>query len=140
MHSSSSLQYDTWQHELFRTIFLTLLFLLLSESTSARYYDDQCCSSALSAGAFHPAPTQPPICGQQYNQSIPVAPKLHITYNFCRQNCNGFGLSQGHKPDQWAAPIVQFILPSVIFSMTIPRHRMFSFSTNRIERVVEVDS
>lgn len=112
----------------FRTIFLALLFLLLLESASARYYDDQCCSSALSAGAFHPAPTQPPICGQQYNQSIPAAPKLYITYNFCRQNCSGFGLSPGNKPSQWAAPIVQFILPSVIFSMTIPRRRMFSLS------------
>jgi hypothetical protein len=109
-----------------RTIFLTLLFLLLFESASARYYSNPCCSSALSASAFDPAPTKPPICGQEYNQSIPAAPKLYITYNFCRQNCDGFGLSQGRQPSQWAAPIVQFILPSVIFSMTIPRRRMLS--------------
>lgn len=63
----------------------------------------------------------------KYSQSIPAAPKLYISYNFCRQNCDGFGLSQGHKPSQWAAPMVQFTLPSVIFSMTIPRRRMFSF-------------
>jgi hypothetical protein len=113
------------------TVIVLLLLLLFLESASARYYDDQCCSSALSANAFHPAPTQPPICGQEYNQSIPAAPKANIRYSFCRQNCSGFGLSQGHHPSQWAAPIVQFILPSVIFSMTIPRRRMFSLSLGR---------
>ena len=37
------------------------------------------------------------------------------------------GLSMASQPSQWAAPIVQFILPSVIFSMTIPRRKKIDF-------------
>lgn len=39
----------------------------------------------------------------------------------------GIGLSERKQPSQWAAPIVQFILPSVIFSMTIPRRKKIDF-------------
>jgi hypothetical protein len=37
------------------------------------------------------------------------------------------GLSKGKQPSEWAAPLVQFILPSVIFSMTIPRRKKIEF-------------
>jgi len=37
------------------------------------------------------------------------------------------GLSKGSQPSEWAAPLVQFILPSVIFSMTIPRRKKIEF-------------
>lgn len=39
----------------------------------------------------------------------------------------GMQLSQASQPSQWAAPLVQFILPSVIFSMTIPRRKKIEF-------------
>lgn len=67
------------------------------------------------------------VCGQQYSPNIPAAPSLLIPYAFCKANCGWIGLSQLDSPDQWAAPIVQFVLPAVIFSMTIPRRKKWEW-------------
>lgn len=37
------------------------------------------------------------------------------------------GLSKTSAPNEWAAPLVQFILPSVIFSMSVPRRKKIEF-------------
>ena len=87
---------------------------------AARYSDATCCNLARAENAFINSPATI-ICGQEYNASIGAAHPLMIPYSFCTSKCPGFGLAEGRKPGQWAAPIVQFILPSIIFSMSIPR-------------------
>lgn len=66
-------------------------------------------------------------CGQQYSSSLPPAHPLYVNYTFCRSRCSGIQLSKASNPSQWAASLVQFILPSVIFSMTIPRRKKIEF-------------
>ncbi|KIW16715.1 hypothetical protein PV08_03904 [Exophiala spinifera] len=74
-------------------------------------------------------PNQTAICGQEFNASIPAAPSVYVPYTFCKAKCDGPGISQFAKPSAWAAPIVQFILPAVIFSTTIPRRLKLGFKS-----------
>ncbi|KAL0253456.1 hypothetical protein SLS55_010435 [Diplodia seriata] len=66
-------------------------------------------------------------CAQTYDPSKTPSPSAFIGFSFCMKECPGIGLSKPKEPGQWAAPIVQFILPSVIFSMTIPRAKQVDF-------------
>ncbi|ORY15396.1 hypothetical protein BCR34DRAFT_585047 [Clohesyomyces aquaticus] len=100
----------------------SLFFLIyFSPSTIAIYNTDKCCARARELNAFLNSSPADAICGQTYNQSIEPAKDLRISYDFCRRQCPGPGPSSRANASQWAAPIVQFILPSVIFSMIIPR-------------------
>jgi hypothetical protein len=75
-------------------------------------------SNASRTDASHPLNLR---CGQTYQDGTLPAPDLNIDYDFCNTECWGWELSEGKKPNSWAAPLVQYILPAVIFSMTIPR-------------------
>lgn len=96
-----------------------------------RYDEDQCCETALKKSAFKPAlnvhgkaiPLESYKCGQLFDKGIPSVPEVFVNYTYCSTNCSGWGLSEWSKPAQWAAPLVQFILPSLIFSMVIPRQQ-----------------
>lgn len=63
------------------------------------------------------------ICDQDYNPRIAPAPDLPVTYAWCRASCSGWKLSEAKAADEWAAPLVSYILPAIAFSMTIPRRR-----------------
>ncbi|KAK3386307.1 hypothetical protein B0T20DRAFT_366109 [Sordaria brevicollis] len=117
--------------------FLVLLLGIFPQPTRAvqRYDESQCCLQAKQDEQFTWTVTkdpvtgmnlssEAPICGQVYNDNILPAPELKVTYAYCKNNCGGFGLSKGDEPGQWAAPIVQFLLPSVIFSMNVPRRHI----------------
>jgi hypothetical protein len=110
---------------------LCLTLLVSASAGLARYDDAKCCASASSSNAFSPTPTHAIICGQEFNASIPAAATLYIPYIYCKEHCGGFGLSKGSKPGSWAAPIVQFILPFAIFSMSIPRRKMLAAFARR---------
>ncbi|KAH8595794.1 hypothetical protein B0O99DRAFT_143579 [Bisporella sp. PMI_857] len=108
----------------------TLLGILLASCfyPVRAYHGDTCCNLAKSEGAFiSPPPLANQICGQSYDPRLPPAPDLLVSYKFCSSRCGGMGLSNARIPSQWAAPLVQFILPSVIFSMTIPRRKRIGF-------------
>lgn len=110
---------------------VALLFICRLGEAIVRYDGDRCCQLALNEGAFKPALNGPdkaiPIesykCGQQFDKDIPSVPELFVNYTYCSTRCSGWGLSEWPKPAQWAAPLVQFILPSLIFSMVIPRQQ-----------------
>lgn len=96
------------------------------------HYDgDRCCQIALNESAFKPAlnglgkaiPIESYKCGQQFDEKISSVPEVFVNYTYCSTRCSGWGLSEWPKPAQWAAPLVQFILPSLIFSMVIPRQQ-----------------
>lgn len=96
------------------------------------HYDgDWCCQIALNESAFTPVldglgkaiPIGSYKCGQQFDKNISSVPEVSINYTYCSTRCSGWGLSEWSKPAQWAAPLVQFILPSLIFSVVIPRQQ-----------------
>ncbi|KAF5557728.1 glycoside hydrolase family 3 [Fusarium napiforme] len=104
-----------------------LFTLLICTPLALSYSDKACCNKAHEKNAFvslnngSAAFMDSIVCGQVYNESSPAAPDAYVTYNFCKSECGGWGVSSVENADQWAGPIVQFILPSVIFSMNIPR-------------------
>jgi hypothetical protein len=91
------------------------------------YNENTCCELAKSEGAF--VGVVPPLknqtCGQQYVAGLSAASSLWGEYEFCHSKCPGLGIS--NVPDQWAGVLVNFILPSVIFSMTIPRRKKIEY-------------
>lgn len=132
----------------FGLTFLVLLLGIFPPPTEAvhRYNEAQCCEDAKTANVFtlgiktdpntgEILSSEAPICGQMYNDTLKPAPELKVSYTYCANNCGGFGLSKGDEPGQWAAPIVQFLLPSVIFSMNVPRRHIL-LSTTRFKNWV----
>ncbi|KAK7545838.1 hypothetical protein IWX49DRAFT_397347 [Phyllosticta citricarpa] len=109
---------------------LALCCLLALVPVSLAYNDATCCQLARSQNAFLPMfnSNLSSPCGQKYADDIPPASSLYITYEFCHKNCPGIGLSKVDEPDQWAAPLVQFLLPSIIFSGSIPRSIQFEYA------------
>ena len=86
-------------------------------------YSKQCCDIALQTSAYlnHSIPQDDYKCGQIFEPDIPPALPLLVPLSWCRHNCPGYALSAPNDINAWASPLVQFILPAVIFSMTIPR-------------------
>lgn len=117
--------------KMFDFISAALFLLHLSVGALAdaphRFNAETCCQAASSANVFINAPTRT-VCGQTYSQTSPPADPLMITYRFCSEMCPGFGLSSGLNASQWADGFVQFILPSVIFSMIVPRQQKIEVS------------
>ncbi|KAK3682405.1 hypothetical protein B0T22DRAFT_471000 [Podospora appendiculata] len=115
-------------------ILLLIHFVVLSHG----YDRATCCNLAKTTNSIVPdyhnttAPLSDVKCGQVYQSELKPAPGVFITYGFCRDRCGGWG---GSTPEQWAAPLVQFLLPSVIFSMNIPR-RLFFVSSDMLRRLI----
>ncbi|KAF4960767.1 hypothetical protein FGADI_710 [Fusarium gaditjirri] len=113
------------------TYILTLFVYARLATVASSYSDKACCNRAREENAFvspnngNATPMDDIVCGQIYNESSPAAPDAYVTYNFCKSECSGWGVSSVDNADQWAGPIVQFLLPSVIFSMNIPRRFEF---------------
>ena len=104
-------------------VVLTVLFYPRAVLTG--YDETACCNKALRDRAFieTSTPVDDYICGQRYDASIPPAPDLRINYTYCIDHCSGVGLPNASMSSLWVGLIVQFLLPSVIFSMTIPRQQ-----------------
>lgn len=120
--------------EMFAGFFLkgfALLTICRLGDATVHYDGDWCCRLALNESAFKPTlndtgkaiPIESHKCGQQFDKNTPSAPEVFVNYTYCSTRCSGWGLSEWSNPTQWAAPLVQFILPSLIFSMVIPRQQ-----------------
>ena len=101
----------------------------------------QCCKLALQANAYldKSIPSDNYTCGQTYADELPPAPDLSVPTIWCQRNCPSYALSLANDINVWATPLFQYILPAVIFSMTIPRrlvlepHRwFFNFRLNNM--------
>ena len=86
-------------------------------------YSTTCCDLALQTLAYlnKSIPQNGYICGQIYEPTKPPAPPLLVPTSWCRRKCPGYALSAPNDTNSWASPLFQYILPAVIFSMTIPR-------------------
>lgn len=109
-------------------------------------YSIQCCDIALQTFAYlnKSVPQVDYKCGQVYEASRPPAPPLLVSTSWCRQECPGYALSAPSDTDAWATPLIQYILPAVIFSMTIPRRLVlepprwfFDFNVNHMTGLIK---
>lgn len=94
------------------------------------YNHETCCKKAKADKAFvglNIPSFENQTCGQAYSPDLRPTTPLFIPYRYCSDNCGGIGLHKVDLPGSWAAPLVQFILPSVIFSMTIPRQHKIEY-------------
>jgi len=62
-------------------------------------------------------------CGAKYNGNRTGAPVIQVSYDWCNSNCGGWEISQYGNLQQWIGPMVGFILPSLVFCLSIPRRR-----------------
>lgn len=115
-------------------------------ATAGPGYSIQCCNIALQTFAYlnKSIPQDDYKCGQVYEAALPPAPPLLVPTSWCRQKCSGYGLSAPGDTNAWAAPLIQYILPAVIFSMTIPRRLVlepprwfFDFNVNHMSGLVK---
>jgi hypothetical protein len=101
-----------------------LIISLLLASANGHYNADDVCTLAQKQNAFVDV-SHNVTCRQRYLDGLPPAPNAFVPYTFCKAHFDGIELAQWGQPSSWLAPIVQFILPSFIFSMNIPRGQMF---------------
>lgn len=102
---------------------LAFVFIILCSSQVNAYDGAVCCDLAKSQGAFigDVPEVGRQVCGQSYAPGLDPASVLSVAFQWCWDNCGGMDLSLWKEVDSWLAPVVQFILPSVIFAMAIPR-------------------
>jgi len=112
-----------------RYLQLSILFWFVWMSRIHAYDGETCCKLAKAQQAFvDDVPDfMNQTCGQSYEPNLPPALPLHVPFRFCSDRCGGMDLTRREETGSWTAPIVQFILPSVIFSMTIPRQKKIEF-------------
>lgn len=82
------------------------------------------------------------VCNQTYSPFHPPASAFYIDYATCNQNCPGWAPTGSSYSSAWITVMFQFILPAVIFSMTIPRQHkweasdwLFEFDLNRVNNL-----
>jgi hypothetical protein len=122
----------------FRT-FLSILCSCSLVSCSGDYLT--CCTRAVRDRAYLNKTIAPSDykCGQVYSPNISPAPNLEVTYGWCKSNCGGWGEKAPSVPAEKLAPLLQYTLPAVVFSMTVPRRlkieipsKLFNFQINTV--------
>ncbi|KAK0124495.1 hypothetical protein ONS95_009445 [Cadophora gregata] len=107
---------------------LFLLLMIFGFGRVEGYDGKTCCNLAKSEGAFVGLVPDNQTCGQTYLPGLPPAEPLYISYQFCKTRCSGIQLSNATIANEWIAPIAQFIMPLIIFSMSIPRRKEIEFA------------
>lgn len=82
-----------------------------------------CCSKAVEQQAYinKSIPQTDYRCSQTYSSNLAPAPTLSVTYRWCEDNCDGWGETGPTVAAERLAPLLQYTLPAVAFSMTVPR-------------------
>ena len=62
-------------------------------------------------------------CGASYIGNKSGAPPVTVTYGWCSSHCPGWQHSESAKLNQWVLPVFGFIVPAIIFCLSIPRRR-----------------
>ena len=62
-------------------------------------------------------------CGASYIGVMSGAPPVTVTYGWCSSHCPGWQHSESAKLNQWVLPVFGFIVPAIIFCLSIPRRR-----------------
>ncbi|KUI57838.1 hypothetical protein VP1G_05161 [Cytospora mali] len=65
-------------------------------------------------------------CTATYESNEPDgAPEINVPYTWLVQTCPGWELSSGENLNGWLQPLSGFLLPAVIFCLSVPRRRKF---------------
>lgn len=76
-------------------------------------------------------------CTASYNGSAGSVPQVWVSYSWCSTRCPGWGLSKTTKSlSQWVQPFIQFITPSIVFVLNIPRRRRLNVPRKLFPRSV----
>lgn len=62
-------------------------------------------------------------CEAKFNGDKSGTTEVHVPYGWCREKCPGWQISHTKNLHQWVGPLVGFILPTIIFCLTIPRQQ-----------------
>ncbi len=81
-------------------------------------------------------------CQAAYNGRPEGTTEVRVPYSWCKKNCRGWELSQSNQFSQWVIPLAGFIIPSVVFCLTVPRRvklsvsdKLFDVNLNRISQL-----
>lgn len=92
--------------------------LALTESAPAINLDPIALQRATDAGQFP--------CGAVYSGEDPNgAPEVTVSYKWLAETCPGWQLSSGDNLNGWLQPLSGFLLPAVVFCLSVPRRRKF---------------
>ncbi|KAH8592062.1 hypothetical protein B0O99DRAFT_690120 [Bisporella sp. PMI_857] len=61
-------------------------------------------------------------------------PQVMITYDWCSEKCPGWQISVSKDLGQWARPMINFIAPSAVFVLSIPRRRQIKIPQQLLKR------
>lgn len=63
-------------------------------------------------------------CTAQYDPDKPDgAPEINVPYSWFTETCPGWALSSGGNLNGWLQPLSGFLLPAVVFCLSVPRRR-----------------
>ncbi|RMZ77291.1 hypothetical protein DV737_g4463, partial [Chaetothyriales sp. CBS 132003] len=119
----------------------TILAVTLTGPANAWYDGNKCCALAKQDNSFTNINNASAICGQSYSENldgVPIAPApaAIVSWHFCSTSCPGWGRSIFDRSSQWAAPLIQFVLPSAIFVMTVPKSTEINPDNSAISKAV----
>nr|OQO21677.1 hypothetical protein B0A51_10551 [Rachicladosporium sp. CCFEE 5018] len=109
---------------------LLMLFAFLFRAVDAILNTIACCEKADAARDLfdqHHVRLDVPYlaCDWHFVNATTPAVQVFIPYEICAATCEGGSSSDYGDATAWMAPLAQFLLPSIIFSMGIPRRRLF---------------
>jgi hypothetical protein len=104
---------------------IPLLIFLLATSALAGSQFSTCCNRAIAAKAYlnKDIPQNDYVCNQSFRSGETPAPNLVVRYGWCTENCPSWGDTASQLPVERLSPLLQYILPAVVFSMTVPRRK-----------------
>ena len=129
-----------------KTLLLYVMWTILQSAFAQKGVSMTCCQLALEQSAFlnKTIPKDAYVCAQKYVEGTLPAPFLTVSRPGCQEHCSGFSLTKPRDVNAWATPLVQYILPAVIFSMTIPRRLVlepprwfFDFSPHHLNGLIK---
>ncbi|MCJ1460598.1 hypothetical protein MMC28_010980 [Mycoblastus sanguinarius] len=130
-----------------RRLFLFVMLPVLCRTVAAGSgVAEQCCDIALRTFSYlnKSIPYGKYRCGQAFERGLTPAPDLSVSTQWCQRYCHGYALTPSSDTSVWATPLIQYILPAVIFSMTIPRRLVlepprwfFDFHMNHLSGLIK---
>lgn len=68
-------------------------------------------------------------CDRAYDGSKLDQPQVTVTWDWCNRMCPGWSITTSDQIIEWAQPLVAFIMPAVIFCLSVPRRRRLTVPT-----------
>lgn len=76
---------------------------------------------------------KPTLGGQNFTECAVLLRSNDTTLGQCRATCSGWEIASKSETNLWALPFFGFILPAVVFSMIVPRKRVFTLGDGMFE-------